>query len=371
MRARLSMATAIAALAGVQLVVAGHPGVARADTDQTVLVSADEGLYAYEVDTGDLTLLIQTLHSQTPSNPSEWVNGAACFLPGDSAHRFLIADDNPDDRPPSDPVGSGFDGDAQPFFGLFDNDATRDFNTAFGDHGRIGAAANMNDPAGCAFDAAGNFFGVDVGDVHAPFVGDGQLIKFFAPDFKTWCVIDDALSQPGMVAFDSEDGLLVPQAGFGQIVRYSGFPASASSCGGTSKEIWMESAAQGIGTPIGITRLPGNDGWAVSSVLVPPAIFRVTDDGIVDGVLAAPDTEVATPFGLGFDSGGNLYFADLGVRPFPLQGGDPFDPITAAEDQGAFRVVPAGGPPLAEPIATGWQFPDGVTVVPSSWIVLP
>src|SRR5213082_2195504 len=116
----------------------------------------------------------------------------------------------------------------------------------------------MQDPAGCAFDAHGNLFGVDVGNVHAPVIGDGKLVEFFAAtNYTTFCVIDPTLSQPGMVAFDGLGRLYVTDAGH---------------CKAPTKELW----SVGIGTPIGIVRAP-QGGWAVSSVLVPSGIFHVND----------------------------------------------------------------------------------------------
>ena len=92
------------------------------------------------------------------------------------------------------------------------------------------------DPAGCAFDedpsspTYGDFFGIDVGENHAPIIGDGQIIQFFAPDFTTFCRLATNLSQPGMVAFDDAGALLVPQAGASEITKFSGFPTSAAQC---------------------------------------------------------------------------------------------------------------------------------------------
>jgi len=129
----------------------------------------------------------------------------------------------------------------------------------------------------------------------------------------------------------------------------------------------------GIGTPIGIVRAP-DGGWAVSSVLVLPAVYHVSVVGgqpVTDGVIAAPGPSTGTPFGLAYDKLGNLYFADLGVRPFPLDGTDPTDPIDSAPNQSGFAVAPAGGGPIPTRIASNWQFADGVTVVRDDAITLP
>jgi hypothetical protein len=362
MRARLTAGLLIATtmLAGF----AGAQGTARAATGQVVLISQDEALMAYDIDSRTMHTLVAGGHG--PS--SEYVNGPPCFIPGDPDGRFVEADDNPYIT-----WNNGTEnGDENPFFQVFGKDGARLTPSGIGDAGRIGEESGMNDPAGCAFDSHGNLFGVDVGTIHAPVIGDGQLVEFFAPDYTTYCVIDSALAQPGMVAFDATGGLLVPEAGFGVIDRYSNFPSSAATCAqGAQKDVWMHTLVEGIGTPISITRDAIHGGWAVGSVLVAPGIFHVTDAGVLDGVIAAPGPQTGTPFGIAYDNASNLWFADLGVRPFPLDGTDPTDPIDSATDQGAFRMVPAGGLPVPVEIANTWQFPDGVAVVPASAITLP
>jgi len=368
MKARICMMAALALVAGAQLGTAHSAPHPQKKTHQLVLVSQDEALMAYDIDHHKMYTFMQGGEDHN----SHWVNGPPCFIPGDGQGRFLEADDDPFETWVHN--GKTENGDANAFFGLFTKTGVRDHSTDYGDDGRVGAEVPMQDPAGCAFDAHGNFFGVDVGFNHAPLMGDGQLVEFFAPDYTTWCVLDKSLSQPGMVAFDAQGGLLVPEAGFGQILRYSNFPADASHCSpGATRSIWMPSVAMGIGTPIGITPDP-NGGWAVSSVLVLPAIYHVSvvaGHPVMDGLIAAPGPNTGTPFGLGYDKLGNLYWADLGVRPFPLDGTDPTDPIDSAPNQSGFAMVAAGGLPIATRIASGWQFADGVTVVRDNAITLP
>ena len=142
-------------------------------------------------------------------------------------------------------------------------------------------------------------------------------------------------------------------------------------------------AAQGIGTPIGIAS-DSHGGFAVSSVLVPPAIFHVSllaGHPVVDGLVAAPGPDTGTPFGLAYDAAGSVFFADLGVRPFPLtclpgqgesdpngEGGcDPTSPIGSAANTGGFSMVKAGVP-VPVRLASNWNYPDGVAVVNASQI---
>ena len=354
------MKRVLVAAVGVAIVALQLGGVAHVSakpaTGQVVLIAQNEELDVYDIST-------HTLRPQPLVKPSDWVNGTPCFIPGDKAGRFVEADDNPSDGP------DHFDGDTNPFFGVFTKGGSRDFTAPYGTLGRIGGLpasdpAHTEDPAGCAFDAAGNLFGIDVGFNHTPGQGDGKIVEFFAPDYTTHCVIDSGLDQPGMVAFDSAGRLYVPESGAGQIQRYSNFPAGAGACGTTvpTEELW----SVGLGTPIGIVPAPGG-GWAVSSVLVPAGVFHVSEVngvGVVDGVLASPGPTTGTPFGLAYDAGGNLYYADLGVGPNP----DPTDPLDAVPGAGALRSVPAGAPPVPQALATGMSFPDGVAVVSATAI---
>src|ERR1041384_2522686 len=154
MPARLSLALTVVSLAAARRAGAGQAGVARAAnaTGQVVLISQGEALEAYNIDTG-------AMHQLVP--PAEFVNGPPCFIPGDTQGRFVEADDNPNETW-TGPSGAE-NGDAQPFFGLFDRNGARDHDAAVGDAGRVGAESGMKDPAGCAFDASGNLFGVGVG----------------------------------------------------------------------------------------------------------------------------------------------------------------------------------------------------------------
>jgi polyvinyl alcohol dehydrogenase (cytochrome) len=363
MKRRLVFAVALTALAASQFGVAHS----QPPAGEVVLISQNEELDAYD-STG-------VLHWEENAfvDKHEWVNGPPCYLPAPNPeHHFLEADDNEE---------NGQEGADFPWWGEFNVNGEWT-GSKIRDADAENPQGTLNDPSGCVFDAAGNFFGVDVGEVHAPLIGDGQLIEFFKTDpanplaapWTSFCRIATDLSQPGMVAFDTQGRLYVPQAGAGVITRYSDFPANASECESNppAAETWMIGPAQGIGTPIAIAQVPGSTDWAVASVLVPGGIFRVSADGIVVGTYAAPGPQTGTPFGIAFDSAGNLYYADLGVRPWPLTGGeDPSEPIGTADGQGALKMVPAGGAPFPITIQAEMNFPDGVAVVPADWVNVP
>lgn len=319
------------------------PGGDGADlpTHQTVLVAQGQQLDAFDVDSGEVRSGFV--------KSSDWVNGQTCFIPEDPQGRFVQADDNP--------AAGGLE---HPFFGVFERDG--DWT------GLKIEGPPMKEPAGCAFDPVGNLIGVDVGDDHTPMAGDGLLVKFFAPEFSTWCVLDTGLSQPGMIAFDGYGRLYVPEAGAARVSRYTALPLDAANCSPPKRETFLDGFAEGIFTPSAIAPAPWG-GWAVSSVLSPAGVFHVTErttngTARVDGVYVPPGPATGNPFGIGFDSHANLYYADLALGPT----GDPFDPIGPVDGLGALKMVSPDGPPAPRTIAGGLSFPDGVTVVPASWI---
>ena len=349
MRKSFSSAGLAALLLATSVVAVVAPTV-RADTGldkdrQVVLVAQNEELDVYDPVAGGLW-------AEPLVKQSDWVNGTPCFIPGDPDHRFLEADDNPNEN--------GFNGEEHPFFGVFKNDGTRDMSGPIS--GRVGADAAMKDPAGCTFDDDGNFFGVDVGENHTPLQGDGKVIEFFAATgYRTWCVVDPTLSQAGNPAF--HDGrLYVPETGGGAIWTYTPPTLPTDTCYG-GKTPFATAATMGVGTPISLVRLPDDGGWAVSSVLAPSGVFKVSDQGVNLGPLAAPGPDTGTPFGIGF-IGNDLYYADLGVQPLP----DPTDPSTPADsvDGHAGLRWAKAGIPVARPLVTGWNFADGVAIVKAS-----
>jgi hypothetical protein len=387
-RGALAAAVAVAAvmwpIPAPAVVPAGGSG------PQTVLVAENERLAAFDMVGGAPT------NGRSFLPESEWVNGPPCFIPGDAAHRFYEADDNPDvlftDH-------DNVDGDANPFFGLFSRDGQKAFGTPGtgelagktlvddSDNGALWIHGTdhdrtMLDPAGCVFDNNGDFIAVDVGESHLPMNLDGGTPGFVTIFFKSHdntgtnfvasCILDPALSQPGFPAIDSDGSLLLPETGNATVWKYSNLPTNASECDSAHgvKSEWTNVLKTVVATPSALARDP-HGGWALSSVLAPPMIVHLDDSGLLNGIVAVPGPLTGNPFGVAYDDDGNLFFADLGLTLFPgaTEGNpSPTEPIGPGDEQGALRWVPAGGLPIPQLIEGGYDFPDGVTVVPTAWL---
>ena len=362
-------------LFAVALVPIAAIAPARASSSQLVLISQGEELDVYNPATGHFFKGPEALVKKT-----DWVNGTPCYIPGDRRGRFLEADDNP--KVDLAGVSKTFDGDAMPFWGIFNKDGSFTHVAVPSYVGGFGKELHLTDPAGCAFDARGNFVGVDVGSNHTPTQGNGKVVLFFADaNFGKYCVLDSKISQAGFPAFDANGDLLVPATGEGMIYRFSHLPTKSTDPCAPQRSTFMNGFVNGIGTPISIVRGPGNKGWTVGSVLAPSGVFHISDAGMLDGIAAAPLPTAGTPFGICYDKAGNLYYADLAVGPNP----DPTNPIDTQSNAGSLKWVPAGilsfnlpgaptialGPvPIAQtvPGTTGLDFADGIWVVPA-WAV--
>ena len=360
-------------LVAVALVPIAAIAPARAASGQLVLISQGEELDVYNPATGHFFKNGEALVKKT-----DWVNGTPCYIPGDRRGRFLEADDNP--KVDLTGVSKTFDGDTMPFWGIFNKDGSFTHVAVPSYVHGFGKELHLTDPAGCAFDAKGNFIGVDVGSNHTPTQGNGKVVLFFADaKFSKYCVLDSKISQAGFPAFDASGNLLVPATGEGMIYKFSHLPTKSTDACAPQRSTFMNGFTNGIGTPISIVRGPANKGWTVGSVLAPSGVFHIGDAGMLDGIIAAPLPTAGTPFGICYDKAGNLYYADLAIGPNP----DPTDPIETQSHAGSLKWVPSGtlsfnlpgaptislGPlPVAQTVVgtTGMDFADGVWVVSAS-----
>jgi outer membrane protein assembly factor BamB len=307
-----------------------------------VLVSLQGNqLDEYDLATGAETTTVPAQHAT--------VNGQACVLP-DGSGRFVVGEDT--GQP-----------DVRPGWGIFAPDGTflqkltlppRENETRVGD------------PIGCAIDGDGRLFGTAIGGQGMP---DGQLIVFFPPDYAQACILDESLSTPGTLAVDDAGNLYVPQAGPpGSVVRFAPpFPATVAECGSVVPAKNPFIAYTDNVASLGIARAP-NGHWFVSQVVGfgQPAGIREHDaDGaFIREVLPAGDW--GNPAGLAFDSAGSLYYADLGLN-------DQFETVPGGATVRQVTFEGDGRPAEPELIASGLDFADGVSVLPSradEWLTL-
>jgi hypothetical protein len=279
---------------------------------------------------------------------------------------------------------------------------------------------------GCVFDSHGNLFATDLGNSQGtvPPGDSGRLIKWFrATDYTSYCIVagptaggsephhvdgTGGLRQPGTLARDVHDNILVPVLGVGpqvggEVVEFasSSLPTSASQCPASNEnmpvvpvrsEVLINTTANNQPTPQGIARDPVCRCWAVSSVLVGDAVAWYHDDGTPNlarpPVPPSPPPPVSTgnttagytPYGFAFAPDGTLYFADIHITCVsPPSEGNPSSALGCgpANNQGQLMKVTfsAVGSVPSVPVAVNTKplnFPVSVTAcTPSAARVCP
>ena len=101
-----------------------------------------------------------------------------------------------------------------------------------------GVFNNNQTYTGCAVDKAGNVFGNDIATAQGsyPPPSSGRLVEWFAPTYKTYCIVygpttggvgphhadgTGGLAQPGTMALDDNGDLLVPNVGTSSVLRFA------------------------------------------------------------------------------------------------------------------------------------------------------
>jgi hypothetical protein len=245
---------------------------------------------------------------------------------------------------------------------------------------------------GCGFLSDGRLVTTDVGD-QASGASNGQLIMWFPP-FNTgadytdggvlpttpahYCKLDIAIGTAGGIYVDPTDRIYVGSArNEPGIYRYTGpFPTSDTADGGCGQ-------VDGTGAPLAteihkeLFIAPDSNVTTISNI-VPSThgTFYVSSvfNGIIgeygaDGkfirrVLAratgdnTPPYMTGTPLGLGIDSSGTLYYADIGI----VVRGTNIGPGSHTGTVRRIRFVD-GQPQPPETMDTGLNFPDGIGVL--------
>jgi hypothetical protein len=318
-------------------------------------------LHAYAPYDGDEEQVVVPSARDNPDAGRD-INGQICFDP-DGSRRFIAGEDT---GQPDPPQGWGY-------FQLHGEDVGFLSATQVGKltptyQGSLDNAENY----GCGFLSNGTLVTSDVGD-QAEGPGDGQLILWFPPfdsfDVK-YCKLDVTIGTAGGVYIDSEDRVYVTSARVTPgVYRYDPpFPTSDDAAGGcglrdstgaplassVQKTLFIRSDVN-IQTPNAIVRAPGG-GFYISSV-INGVIARYDEAGrFVRRVLEPPAGETlgpqpfttGTPLGLGIDSRGTIYYADIGlvangsnigpgrntgtVRKILFVDGEPMPPVTMDRD---------------------------------------
>jgi hypothetical protein len=263
-----------------------------------------------------------------------------------------------------------------------------------------GVFNNNQTYTGCVVDRSGNVLGNDIATAQGqyPPPSSGRLVEWFAPDYRTYCIVygpdsggvgphhtdgSGGLAQPGMMALADNGDVLVPNVGTSSVLRFSqsSLPTSAAQCPGgiyPRSKLDMTSFVKDISFPAGIARDPTCDCFAISTYIGDPSIRWVTNEGLTEaGRAPVPGTPLAdlgknpgqyNPFGMAFAPDGTLYFIDIHIAcTGPLTGCGPANyggrvmKVTFDQGQPSTPVVIAGG----------FDFPTSVTVCVPSKSVCP
>jgi len=246
---------------------------------------------------------------------------------------------------------------------------------------------------GCGFLSDGRLLTSDLGN-QASGAGNGQLIIWFPP-FDTgaeftptgtvpthpahYCKLDVTLGTAGGIYIDEQDRVYVASARSSPgVYRFTGpFPTSDTAAGGCGqqdgtgapladtvhKEKFITPDLVNIVTPNAIVRSPQGT-FYVSSVFNGVIAEFDTAGVFVRRILspAAGDTvqpfQTGTPLGLGIDSSGTVYYADIGVVSNSSG-------IGPGDHNGTVRRIRFvnGQPQPPETMDTGLDFPDGIGVL--------
>jgi hypothetical protein len=344
-------------------------------------------------------------------------NGQLCIVP-DGSGRFVVgynptlpSQHNPGSLKPykQPPVGEA----------LYDRDGTFTGRTLYvpgpyhlpgqtlgGDIPPDAGSGAFNDNGtmtGCAFDHEANLFASDLGTAQGAFPppDDGRIIEWFAPDYRTFCIVDGptaggdgphhvdgtgGLRQPGDLAVDRNDDLMVPEAGAvdalglpaGRVLRFAhaSLPHDARACGADGLyprerlhvSVFVQGSLASLPFPSAIARDPVCHCWAVDTTFGDPAVRWFDDTGApVAGHGTVPGETLAqigtdpngyNPFGLAFAPDGTLYFVDIHITCTGVL-------TNCGPADGAGRVmvvrVTNGVAATAVTVASGYSFPTSVT----------
>ena len=292
-----------------------------------VIVFSGEGnrLNAYAPDDGDAK---QTVIQTRAQDPNGWdINAQICFDP-DGSRRFIAGEDTGQPNPPQG-------------WGFFQLEGTKVGELSATRIGKLtptyqGSSDNAEN-YGCGFLSDGRLVTTDVGN-QAAGPGDGQLIIWFPPfdSFEVrYCKLDVTIGTAGGIWVDADDRIYLTSAReTSGVYRYEPpYPTSNDAAGGCGR-------VDGTGAPLAdtITKelfIPADANIATPNAIVGTAGETFYISSVINGVIAEYDREgrflrrileppagetlgpvpysTGSPLGLGIDSSGTVYYADIGL----------------------------------------------------------
>jgi hypothetical protein len=309
------------------------------------------------------------IHSRAEDPGGYDVNGQICFMP-DGSRRFFVAEDT---GQPAVTQGWSLFQLRGNHIGALSADHVSKLVPTFQ------TSISNNEPYGCAFLSDGRLLTTDVGN-QADGPPNGQLILWFPPLDTTpgrFCKLDTTIGTAGSIWVDDQDrGYVASARGEPGIYRYTGLPTSDDAAGGcgqldatgapladdVQREVFIRQDGS-IPTPSGIVGSPAGT-FYVSSVFNAVIAEYGADGTFIRRILQRPPGDnmapfsTGTPFGMGIDSDGTLYYADLGLLIS-------IDNIGPGDGLGSVRRIQfEGGDPLPfETLDAGLDFPDAIAVL--------
>jgi len=330
-------------------------------------------LHVYDPATGEKSIVIPS-RADDPSGLD--INAQICFFP-DGSRRFIAGED------------TGQNMGIRQGWGIFQllGDSIDTFSAV-----QLGKVSPTYQPSndnaenyGCGFLSDGRLLTGDVGN-QAFGPSDGQLIVWFPPfdrppDQQHYCKLYVGIATAGGIWVDSQDRIYITSSrggdmpGGGRVFRYSPpYPTSDDASGGCSdqddtgapladnvtKEVFIEDNI--VPTPSALVQTPSGS-FYVSSVFS-GTIAEYSEDGVFIGYVLEPEHVPpppfagGTPYGIGLDSKGTVYYADIGI--VIDEGG-----IGPGRNTGKVRQIrfENGAPLPPETLDSGLNFPDGIGIL--------
>jgi hypothetical protein len=341
-----------------------------------VLNGTNEDLNIYDVRQGFKKRVAFSGNSDEGRSDIPALNGQICY---DAAKKQLVMGDDGGQADPKIPAGWALmqlNGSSIDDFSITrTNKLVPTFQTN----------ASGTENYGCAYLKDGRILTTDVGNQETG-PGNGQLVIYFPP-FDTvsgllsqtahFCKIDVTIGTAGGIALDDQERIYVASARVDPgVYRYTGpFPTGDDAAHGCGKKDPIGSpladavqrekfivADNSVSTPTSIARSPKKT-WYVASVLT-GVIAEYDDSGKFVRKVLQPTAGAQLPYatgnpqGIGVDSDGSIYYADISLIIKP--GG--IDINTNGGSVRRIRFVD-GQPQPPETMDTGLNFPDGIGVI--------